>query len=431
VRSDAVEAALQNTRAGLMGATDASSFLERSSLVGRATGDRDGNVEFKSQADKSTDKLVNYLRDHVLAPGNLESEDAHSATYLMRPSVVCDANATGCADYVTKHPIRLVLTTPSAGDVDVAFLYSDARYNPITLQLHRQSLGIAVDLGASAETIRGLSDSADLPDTLEGVVLFEIVKNGDHDYSLRWSVTKDVAVGVTRDGKRYEFGLAASIPTWEARADGNARTLTLTENFGAMRGKVPLSKFADAAFDLGLEPTSNDPIDLLLAGLTGSATLTGSDEVVHVKGIGLGGATSYVKEGSNVLFSLDLNPTTERRFDLDASVGTDDRTLLEVSPGFDLTLGYAFAHIADRVPNLPKFALDDTIRVVLDGAARPAVKGVRAGSGLEVVAGNLALTSRTSPQINVSVAAGQCLLDGTSPTGESHPLSSLHAGACP
>jgi hypothetical protein len=140
-----------------------------------------------------------------------------------------------------------------------------------------------------------------------------------------------------------------------------------------------------------------------------------------------------VKEGQNVLFSLDLNASNERRFDLDVSVGADDRTLLEVSPAFDLSLGFAFSHIADRVRNIPQYALDDAIRVVLAGAARPAVKSVSGprGNGLAVVAGSLSLTSRTSPQVDVTVGAGQCLLDGSSPPGESHPLSSLQAGACP
>jgi hypothetical protein len=434
VRVDAVEAALQNTRSGLLGASNASAFLERSKMLVKATDDRDGVIPFKSDADKGTDDLVTYLKDHVLAEGNLESEDATSATYLMRPSVVCKANDTSCADYVTKHPIRLVLSTPAAGDVDVAFLYSDARYNPVTLRLYRNSLGIAIDLGASADTIRGLTDGSNLPDTLQGVVLFELVKNAELDYSFRVSVTRDIAVGVTRDGKRYEFGLAATSPTWEVRADGNAHTLGFIENFGAMRGKVPLSAFADSVFDLGLDkPTSADPIDLLLSGITANATLNDADDVVHVKGIGLGASTSYVKEGQNVLFSLDLNAASERRFDLDVSLDADDRALLEVSPGFDLSLGFAFSQIADRVRGIPTYALNDTIGVVLAGAARPAVKSVSgpAGSALSVVSGSLSLTSRTAPQNDVTVTAGQCLLDGASPPGESHPLSSLEAGACP
>jgi len=80
--------------------------------------------------------LVTYLRDHVFAEGNLESETASSATYLMRPSAFCDAKNSSCTDWLTKHPIRIVLTTPSAGDVDVAFLYSDARYNPLIFRLY-------------------------------------------------------------------------------------------------------------------------------------------------------------------------------------------------------------------------------------------------------------------------------------------------------
>ena len=199
---------------------------------------------------------------------------------------------------------------------------------------------------------------------------------------------------------------------------------------------MPLSTVSDSLFDLGLDPHPSpnviDPVDLLLSGMMASATFDGSADMLHVKGVGLGDQTSFVKQGQDMLFSLDLNPANQRQLDLDVSLAADDSTELAVSPVFDLDLELALSHIAGRITNLPAYALDDTLRLVLGAAAHPAVRiGDGAGThGLAVVAGQLALASRTSPQNDVTVAAGRCLLDRAS-SGRNGPWSTLSAGACP
>jgi hypothetical protein len=311
-RVAATEAALQNTSGTLHGTANSSGFLEESTVVPKVAGSSE-HLHFKDSADKSTDELTKTLRERVFADGNFESGDDTSATFLLRPSVVCDRADTSCSDFFTKNPIRLRLTSPAEGDVDVAFLYGEQRYNPLTFHLYRTSLGLTVDLGASAQTAKAIGgDQVTLPDQLQGSLLFEVAKNAELDYSFRTSIESDVSVSWTKDGKPYAFGVTATHPTWEARANGNTRTLTLTENVGHVTAKLPLSSFIDSVFNLGLDDgATDDPVDMLLAGITGSVTLDAADHL-HVSGLGLGNAMTYVKRGQDVLFSMDANPNNGR-----------------------------------------------------------------------------------------------------------------------
>jgi hypothetical protein len=315
-------------------------------------------------------------------------------------------------------------------------LYSDQRYNPLTFQLHRNSVGLAVDLGASAQTLRAIGgDQITLPDQLEGSLLFEIAKNGELDYSFRTSVASNIAVSWTTNGKPYAFGVAATHPTWEIRANGNTKTLTLAENVGHITGKLPLSTFVDSAFNLGLDDgATDDPVDVLLAGLTGAMTLDGAADHLHMSGLGLGDATTFVKRGQDVLFSVDANANNGRAFDLDFTIGANDETSIEVSPLLDLTVHFGFSLIADKVKNLPASMLNDTLRVLLSGDVHPVVKAIHgaawSGDGLQIVSGQLSLTSSAAPGTNVTVSAGQCLLNQTPASGDGHPWSNFQAGTC-
>lgn len=431
----ATEAALTNTSATLHGTTNASGFLEQSTIVPKIAGSSE-HLKFEDNTNKSVDDLTSFLRDRVFAEGNFESGDDTSATFLLRPSVECEPKDTSCIDFFTQNPIRLRLTSPAGGDVDVAFLYSEQRYNPLTFHLYRNSLGLTVDLGASAQTLRAIGgEKVTLPDQLEGSLSFEIVKNGELDYSFRTSVASDIAVAWTKDGKPYALGVAATRPTWEVRANGVAKTLTLTENVGHITGKLPLSALVDSAFNLGLDDgASDDPIDVLFAGLTGAVTLDGAADHLHMSGLGLGNATTYVKRGQDVLFSVDANPANGRSFDLDVTVGSNDETVVEVSPLLDFSVHLGFSLVADKVKNLPANALDDTLRVLLSGDAHPVVKAAHgaawSGDGLQVVTGQLTLTSSAAPDTNVTVATGQCLSQQTPATGDDHPWSQFQAGAC-
>jgi len=432
-RAAATQEAIESTSEALHGASNSSAFLEQSTIVPKVAGSSK-NIVYKEDFDKGTDKFAQFLRDHVFAEGNLETEDGQSATFLLRPAVMCEVSNDSCTDFFTKNQIRLLVSSPSEGDVQIALLYSEQRFNPLTFHVSRQRVGLSVDLGASADTIRAFNgDAGMVPDHFAGVVLFELVKNAVLDYSLRVSVVQDIAISLTKDSKQYAFGLAATSPTWEARANGNTRTITLTENLGAVSGKVPLSAFVDSVFDLGLDDPAagNDPIDVLFAGLTGAVNLDGASDHLRFTGVGLGNATSFIKHGQDVLFSADLNAQSGRTMDLDVSLATDDSTMIQFSPMLDMTLHFAFSALANQVRNLPAYTLDDTLRVNLAGDAHPTIKSLRnAAHALQVVTGQLMLTSSAFPDKNITVSAGQCLSTQTPASGDDHPFSQYQVGLC-
>lgn len=386
------------------------------------------------------DELVQTLRDKVFTEENLESEDGTQVTYLLGSDVLCGDSTdttvdTTCVEDAAKMQLRLRLTSPREGDVDVGILLSEQKRNPVTLELHQDRLGVVLDLGELKATLDAVEAPVEGLSQLDGKLSAELVKNADLDVSLRFNVLEQLTVVAGDAGEEVTVGLAPSSPTAELRLDGNARKVTGTYDFGAFNLTMPLGAFfsddEENYDDLGnpIAPkTYTGLIKVLLGGLNGQLTLDGSSDVLGFTGLGLGDVSTTVHHDENLLFQLDINQDQGRRFDLQIQGNPDASPTLTFSPTLDVRLLLGFQHLVDQVPDIDALLLNDTLRFWFDGSD----PSLQAGQGqVRVVSGTLHLDSQTAPQSSVSVPAGMCLLEAPETTEAPASIpASFVSGAC-
>ena len=410
--------------------------------------------ESRDDLDESIDELMQTLREKVFTPENLESEGDGSATYRLGPTFLCtprsDADDLGdppapsgsggsssnvgtqgtpaldpdCVDEANRLQIRLRLSSPSEGDVDVELLLTASKRNPATLELYSNHVGVTVDLGEIKGTLDALDEDTGALTSLAGKLGFELKRNAELDFSFLASVLADVNVGIENDaGEEAVVEVGRSVPTFELRLDGNARKVTGTLDVGAVTVAGPLNAFRDL-FDPEHYDDFGDPlprphytgmVHALLAGLEAGITFDGSKVKLALTHLGLGEQSSTLELDQNTLVKLDLNPSQGRHFDL-ALEKAGDETRATLVPTFDAQAVLGFAPLASQISDLPASLLDNTVHLWFDGQ-NPSVE--THGDALRVVTGTLNYSDAYDPAQNLTAVAGSCVADGDGSSSES------------
>jgi len=116
-----------------------------------------------------------------------------------------------------------------------------------------------------------------------------------------------------------------------------------------------------------------------------------------------------------------------RRFDARVSVNAAGQPEVQLTPRFDLDVGYHLGLVASEFTTPPEsYFLDETYGVLLDNGGAPAsVAAAPAtttfGGGIKVTAGTLTISSTGAPA-PVVVPAGKCLTGGATPPAGAHPV---------
>lgn len=418
--------------------------------------------ESRDDMNESIDSLMKTLREKIFTKENLESEGDGSATYLLGPKTLCGTSVAGntptpspspggnsagntgdpapsgmdpdCVDRINRLQVRLKLSSPSDGNVDVALLLTANPENPATLELYSSHVGVVVNLGEIKATLDALGEDTGSLVSLVGKLDFQLRKNAELDYSFLASVVEDVRVGVEASaGETVHYGVGRSVPTFELRLDGNARKLTGTVDVGALTVDGPLNAFRDV-FDpeeydaLGNpapRPVYQGAVEGLLAGIEGGVTLDGSTDALTFDHLGLGEQTSTLKLDQATLAALDLNPTAGRHFDL-ALQKQGGGTLATFTPTLDATLLLKLAPLVSQIPDLSPALLDNTLHFWLDGQ-NPSIQ--TGNDELRIVSGALHYTDAYDPSHDLNASAGSCLAngDGEAPLDD---LASLAVTTC-
>ncbi|MBN1606848.1 MAG: hypothetical protein JW940_09445 [Polyangiaceae bacterium] len=422
--------------------------------------------EARQDMRDSVDDLVQQLRDEIFTEANLESDTGTEVVYRLGADVLCgedesddvasaplpaDAGVAAdagssvtelptideeCAADVAKLEPRLRLTSPGEGDIDVDVLLTSAKKNPVSFELYHDLLGVVVDLGELKELLDSADQTPEGLSALDGKMSLELVKNAERDFSIRCSVLEDLLVTADQDGEQVTVKLEASSPTGEVRLDGNARTISGTYDMSKLAVTAPLGAFFsddEESYDDSGNPvaprTYTGLIHMLLGGLNGSLTFDGNTDVLNFNGLGLGDVSTTVHHDDNLLLELDVNPDQDRRFDLKVESSGDSNPILTFSPTLDIRLQLAFEKLADQIPDLDSFLLNDTVRLWFDGA-HPSVQGTT--DSLRVVSGTLHIDSEKAPDSSLTIPSGMCLVEGeTAEEQEATSLASAFAaGAC-
>jgi hypothetical protein len=438
--------------------------------VCESTGPSDADLEeMRADVREGMQELVKALRERILIPANLESETETSATYRLGPDVLCDSDAPelpgqaatptydpDCVEQANRLQLRLRLTSPQEGDIDVTVVVGQGHSEPLVFELYQHSLGVRVDLGEALEVVREFGEDAEDVERLAGVLELQLVENRPRDYSLELNVLQALEAVVHSDGDTLTASLGATSPALELRVDGNAKRLLAGMDLGALRVLGPLRMFADsfgsgdeelapadyapapdgfaaerpapggASAPAPTEPSYHGMVELFLAGLQGTLEYVSDSDALNLNGLGFGDATSTIKHDGNTLLALDLNAAQGRHLDL-VLEPEGDRTRISITPGFDLRLALAFHHIADQVEGVADYLLNDTWHFWFEGSNPELVVG---DDQLEVGSGTLHLDSSADPASNLSVAAGMCLGEADASVESDDWRGSLAVNAC-
>ena len=410
------------------------SFLSGSQLLGEAIGtcDPESGACHVDDPGPRAELLARYLSERIFTASNVESENDEEVIFRLRPEVVCEAGASDCVRFLTEMQIRLRVTSEVEGDLDVAVLVGAERINPVTFGLHRDALEVQADLAGARDTLRLLGASEEeLPATMAGRIALGIARHGAGDFTTSLSVLERVIVRDADGAGPWAIELDTALPAIAARIQEAKQQLSVRLGLGALALRAPLAAFLGSGedecfeFDCEPEPAPEGTLGIRLAGLTGETILEAigaGAETIRIADLGLGDETSVIDADGTPILTIDLNPLAGRAFDLVATAG-EDGTELTVEPSFDLALGFFFFEIADRIA-VPDWALDETLRIRLDGAAAPRLHLSDVTRVLEGV-----LRFESGQRGTVEVEAGMCVANDAADEG-AHPFAGLSAAAC-
>jgi len=465
------------------------------------------------------DEMVDWLQDNVFVQA--ESSDETTVTYRLG-TALCDELVDGscgsrpdvpdsgydeydeyddclspeeredaiadCEEFLEEVPLRLRVTAPAEGAVDVTLLGGAAELETMTLLVHQDSLAYEVNLANTRDALQLVLDAvaeeegeAQLPDVLQGVVRFGLSVEGEQQVKVTSTIVSTVKVEMTVEGEAYSVSLAPS--TMELTANGVAKSMAVAFDLGAFDLSLPFQAVVDAAWEeQGREPepweygeegegedsgaaeapVAPGQLKIHLDGLTASSNVVDANEAeeMNITGFGLGSAASWIKLNEAVLFSLDLNPDLARKLDLTITpelqpASEDDYEdeylpKIAVQPGLDLSLLFKLQQVVDSFPEdfFPPEVLDETWNLLLDGSDQPTLRFLDEETdtrafGLEMIAGKLTLGS-TALDEPVVIEQGMCLAteieqwdceeeDCASGSGEEsgHFLGRLFSETCP
>lgn len=397
------------------------------------------------------DGFRDILEEDMLVDEQIEEESTLEIVYLMDPQRLCGDDAE-CVDLWTEVPLRLRATSWGEGQVNLSFLFGEARHEPLIVELSEARIGVTADLGAAAKSWKLVSAAMDQPPvdaelgSVSGRVQLSLVRTGDRAVELSLKVQEALRFDGQIDGTPASFELGPS--TLSVGFDGVQQTMTMLTSLGRAQLSAPYQLLADlvgggeectgylddngeyiAECQEVAAPEVTGTIGLDLGGASGSVTLAETDRSLVFRGVGLGTTTSRLTLDDQTLVGLDLNPATGRKLDLEL-FGSEELTI-RVTPGLDLSVEMHLALLSELDKDLARgWWADETLHLDLGGSERPSVTLVE--DGVRIDDGRLLLESRAMPELNLSASAGQCVLgeeiadDGEDP----HPFEALSVGAC-
>jgi hypothetical protein len=433
----------QNAGSGVMGAMPspmppAMASAMKSSPLFAAMAGMDSMLTTEEQFDDTADRLKTWLRERVLADANLESKTDEEAIFLLHPDPTCrrlltaddppgtvpDLSST-CVDDLTRLQVRVSLRADGDG-ARLGILIGPDRVELSAFIIHSDLLAVEEDLPKAYQatqiidqTLGSGSPSPTRFSALAGKIRLAIHKDGEKKVTFSYSVLEAIDVGTldSQGGLGPDVKLAASDPTFAVTADGMVQALTVKVDMGTLD--------VLGTWDPMSVGSPNRDLHVQVGGIYGQATFTEASDEIVATGVGVG-ATTIDARGTRI-FDLGVNPNDMRRFDARVSVNAAGQPEVQLTPRFDLDLGFHLGQVASQYTTPPaSYVLEETYRVLLDnGGAATSVAAVPAsstfGGGVKVTAGTLTISSTGAAQ-PVVVPTGKCLTGGATVPAGGHPV---------
>ena len=380
--------------------------------------EEESSFDARPDFERGVDEMVSFLNTKVFVDANLESSTSTSATYLIGPDTVCgDVNPDAeCVSGIRDLELRVVVTSPNQGDVSFDILLGSARHNPISIDVWQDTLAVQADLGAARSSMQHVATIAGepeimegLPDTMSGRMRMALQRPDANTLTAGFSVLQAIQIADAKEG--YSAQIDATQDAATMRADIAAKTIELGVNWGAIDLAGPIKNY-EYSYDeqTGQEIESSTTFDMAmhLGGLTGSTVFQAAQDSLELTGIGLGQTTSTLDIDGKRVVSVDLNAQDGRAVDLKVSRTLEGNARVEVSK-VDLVTALKFGQLAHAVDDLdvPEWALDETLKVLVDGATPNVIEIT--DDLIRAVSGKITISSTHLGQ-TIEVSGDQCLV---------------------
>lgn len=382
-------------------------------------------VDLDAEMTVMRDAAIDYLSTNIFIDDHIEEQKRREITYLLKGSNLCKelrADAEGykaCTDVVDGAQVRLVVTSPEQGDLDIdVFLGEEKKYNPVSFKIWHDRLGVRGDLKSLARSaelvanIVGESIDEDLPPTFEGIFEVDLVKDGAKSMSLQASVLD--AIKIADPDAKYDVMIAAASPAMSWTIDGGNKTISGESGLNALRLQFPEenSHFEPVYDDMGNWIEDREKVvsflyTFAMSGSKGKATIDLANEKVDISGVSFGGAPVTLDIDGKQVFSMALDSV----LGMTVSSPGEDRVQVDTDPA-KLTLDFAFNQLsAEQLEDLylDDWQLDEQITIEAAGSS-PSFLIDDELEQIEALSGSLTLKAARRG-IELKVEGAQCLVD--------------------
>ena len=375
-------------------------------------------------ADEGAQSATEFLNTYVMHPDQLvEQADPKVVVYKMSVDTFCawgeSDQGAECAAFLAEHEL-IVRVKKSGSTLEVTVDLDGAEAMVMTLS--PSSLSTAVDLG----TLGGLLDDVTLAGRIAATLSADAasVKAG---FSISEKVTATWG----------DFTLSADVGSTQVQLFGADSRLMFESQLGAMAMSAPHQWLVDlmAAESCVMTPEMDEPECTKEETATVEGTLSLSTPATH--------ATGEIEPETGTLEVALLNIASALTLKLDDTELVNlalEPFLLSVKPegeaamiatfgdGFKMALDLTLSPLQTTFAEIDGWA-DQLFTVALGGSTSFRADGEM--TQVELLSGSLSVTSSATPDANISVEAGQCLVSVELEAEAAHPvLSAFQVSNC-
>ena len=399
------------------------SFSDDGSFLGGECTEVVTKVDMSSEVDNASSEVQKFLDKYIFVPENLESSEPTRLTYLMRGSVFCAeaAEPANCATELDKVQLRLVVTSPSKGDVSISFLVGPDRHNPGSLDLFKDRVGMEADLGGIKRSLSFLSvefpDAGihpnDLPKVMAGRLRGEFSWSGTSSAQASFGVVN--ALRIENDGPQpVKINVAAAPKALSLTMDAVANLMTYQVDWKAIDLDIPIDITRPVQdpidpFDFSQEERIQADLKFHTDALGALGKWNAASDLIEFA-LNLGSGPAYAEVNATRVFEAMLNPADGNRLEgtMQYNEAADTLTVMAKN-ALDATVKMNFAPVADALKDddMRNAELNETYKVTAEKSTT-----VEISQGYsKVLAGALSLLTVNSKE-DFTAGANQCFAGG-------------------
>ncbi|MFN3197444.1 MAG: hypothetical protein ACE366_03330 [Bradymonadia bacterium] len=426
--------------------------LERADLDGMAQGIDEMLAELQEKAELESDNGRSVV--YRIGPDLLcESEEVRSPVPVGEegePEIISSGPDEACVQLFTDFPVRVVMTSPAEGDINLTLQLGAGRHQPVGVALHSDQLAGWIDLGTIAPILGDLSTASgedmQLPIELTGRIEAALQHDADAIH-LSIGAPNGVNVEGEFDGELVKMAVSSGTQI-KASLDGTHAEARLSLSGGQIELDMPseleLEVGASEEIDreFGMEaPAEPKRIQASIGGIGGEIVAQLAEDRLTLSGLQLAPWTLDI-DGTQALEML-FNP--EHDHEINGTMQpVEGGVEIALSPAFDLRLtvdAEAMAKLdegddfAEEMPEDEAMGVE-WMQIKVDGANEPRIRlldSFDAGQ-VQMVEGNLTISTSASDEPLI-VEAGMCMapladeaLEGVDESAD--PFAGMQVTAC-